>query len=74
MGDNKTIAVTGKGKVNITTKQGDHKFILDVYFVPELKHILMSVDQLVQKGSRLYFETMLVEFLINIEDWLLKFL
>lgn len=43
LGTNKTVEVDGKGVVNILTKQGDSKTILEVYHVPSLKHNLLSV-------------------------------
>jgi hypothetical protein len=45
----------GKGAINVITKTGK-KIIPDVYFVPSLKHNLISVGQLTQKGYRVYFE------------------
>ena len=46
----------GKGRVNILTKKGEKKYISDVYFVPGLKHNLMSVGQLMQKGYNVFFK------------------
>jgi len=50
LGTNSKVSVMGKGRVNILTKKGEKKYISDVYFVPGLKHNLMSVGQLMQKG------------------------
>jgi len=38
------VHVDGKGMVNILTKQGESKTISEVYYVPDLKHNLISVD------------------------------
>ena len=46
----------GKGVINILTKNGGKRYIPDVYFVPGLKHNLMSVGQLVQKGYKVSFD------------------
>ncbi len=46
LGTDKTVEVDGKGVVNILTKQGEPKTILEVYYVPSLKHNLISVGQL----------------------------
>ena len=46
----------GKGRVNILTKKGEKKYISDVYFVPSLKHNLMSIGQLMQKGYNVFFK------------------
>ena len=50
LGTDSKVSVMGKGRVNILTKKGEKKYISDVYFVPGLKHNLMSVGQLMQKG------------------------
>ena len=47
-GTDKTVDVDGKGVVNILTKQGEPKTILEVYYVPSLKHNLISVGQLTE--------------------------
>jgi hypothetical protein len=46
----------GKGNINILTKKGEKMFISDVCFVLGLKHILMSIMQLLQKGYRIFFK------------------
>ena len=38
------------------TKLGEHKHIPDVYHVKGLKHNLLSIGQLLQKGYRVYME------------------
>ena len=45
-----------KGIVGILTKQGESKYIPDVYHVECLKHNLLSIGQLIQKGYRVYIE------------------
>eukprot|EP01018_Ginkgo_biloba_P008407 Gb_25819 [translate_table: standard] len=56
LGDNTKAIAMGKGSINIKTKQGEKKHIPDVYYVPNLKHNLISIGQLGQKGYRVYFE------------------
>jgi hypothetical protein len=46
----------GKGNINIITKKGEKKIIFDVCFVLGLKHILMSIMQLLQKGYKIFFK------------------
>ena len=46
----------GKGIVGILTKQGESKFIPDFYHVEDLKHNLLSIGQLIQKGYKVYIE------------------
>ena len=42
LGNNEIVEVSGKGTINVITKHGK-KSISDVYFVPGLKHNLISV-------------------------------
>jgi hypothetical protein len=46
LGDDHSVKASGKGVVPILTKQGEVKNILDVYYVPNIKHNLLSVGQL----------------------------
>jgi hypothetical protein len=55
LGDDNIVEVMGKCAINVITNSGK-KTILDVYFVPDLKHNLISVGQLTQKGYRVSFE------------------
>ncbi|KAI3708725.1 hypothetical protein L2E82_38127 [Cichorium intybus] len=54
-GDDKKLDVYGIGEIIINTKQGN-KRIQNVYYVPELKHNLLSVGQLLQKNYELHFK------------------
>ncbi|GAU33196.1 hypothetical protein TSUD_206550 [Trifolium subterraneum] len=51
--DNSTISVEGKGKVMFTRKNGNHTFVTDVLYVPTMKHNLLSLGQLIEKGFAL---------------------
>ena len=55
LGANSKVSVMGKGRINILTKKGEKKCILDVYFVPILKLNLISNGQLMQKGYNVFF-------------------
>ena len=46
----------GKGRVGILTKKGERKYISDFYFVLGLKHNLISIGQLMQKGYNVFFK------------------
>ena len=48
--------VLGKGTVGILTKQGESKYIPDVYHVEGLKHNSLSIEKLIQKGYIVYIE------------------
>ena len=56
LGNDHLVKVQGKGTVPILTKQNVKKDINDVYHVPDLKHNLLSVGQLIEKGYKVLFE------------------
>ena len=45
-GDSSKIQIKGKGIVLIHLKNGGHKIILDVYYVPKLRSNILSLRQL----------------------------
>ncbi|KAE8676644.1 hypothetical protein F3Y22_tig00111582pilonHSYRG00249 [Hibiscus syriacus] len=49
-GDDSTITVKGRGNILIRFKYGRHQFILNVYYVPNMKSNILSLGQLVEKG------------------------
>jgi sarcosine oxidase delta subunit len=56
LGDDSLVKVQGKGTVPILTKKDVKKDIHDVYHVPDLKHNMLSVGQLVEHGYKVLFE------------------
>ena len=56
LGNNVQVTILGKGSVDILTKQGESKYIPDVYHVEGLKHNFLSIGQLIQKCYRVYME------------------
>ncbi|XP_057857947.2 uncharacterized protein LOC131067029 [Cryptomeria japonica] len=62
LGNDNKVSVMVKGSVNILTKMGVKKYILDVYFVPGLKHNLMSIGKLIQKGIEFISRTKNAQF------------
>ena len=46
LGDDKKVVVMGKGSIKFETKQGEKKHIPNVYYVPNLKHNLISIGKL----------------------------
>jgi len=56
LGSDSKVFVMGKGRGNILTKNGEKKYIFDVYFVLGTKHNLMSIGQLMQKGYNVFFK------------------
>lgn len=56
LGDDSRVKAQGKGIVPILTKQNQRKEIHDVYYVPNLKHNLISVGQLMEHGYDIIFK------------------
>jgi hypothetical protein len=56
LGNDSLVKVQGKGTVPILTKQNVKKDIKNVYHVPDLKHNLLSVGQLIEHGYKVLFE------------------
>ena len=56
LGNNVQVIVLGKGTIGILTKRGEIKYISNVYHVEGLKHNLLRIGQLIQKGYRVYIE------------------
>nr|KYP46743.1 Retrovirus-related Pol polyprotein from transposon TNT 1-94 [Cajanus cajan] len=61
--DNSTVECEGKGKILIRRKDGKTTVISDVLYVPAMKHNLLSIGQLLQKG-----------YLIDWKDQMLRIL
>jgi hypothetical protein len=56
LGNDYLVKFQGKGTVPILTKHNVKKDINNVYHVPDLKHNLLSVGQLIEHGYKVLFE------------------
>ncbi|XP_008458119.1 uncharacterized protein LOC103497649 [Cucumis melo] len=54
-GDNTRLQVKGQGDMLVKTKKGT-KRVTNVFYVPGLKHNLLSIGQLLQRGLKVSFE------------------
>jgi hypothetical protein len=52
-GDTSKVPVKGRGNILIRLKNDDHSYIVDVYYVLAIKHNLLSIGQLLEKGYTL---------------------
>jgi len=52
--DGRFVPVTGKGKILITLKNGDHRYTHDVFDVPDMKSNMLSMGQLAEKGYMMH--------------------
>ena len=55
-GTDTKISVKGKGRVSIRARNGEQKFVPDVYYVPGLKCNILSIGQLINKGYNVIFK------------------
>jgi len=53
-GDGRFVPMTGKGRILITLKNGDHRYIYDVFYVLDMKSNLLSMGQLAKKGYMIH--------------------
>lgn len=61
--DERTIPVMGKGNILNKLNNGDHKYISDVLYMPDMTSNLLSVGQLLEKGYVIHLENK--EFVIR---------
>ncbi|PKU78070.1 Retrovirus-related Pol polyprotein from transposon TNT 1-94 [Dendrobium catenatum] len=55
-GDDSKIEVKGKGNILIRLKNGNHQFISNVYFVPNMRSNILSLGQLLEKGYDIHLK------------------
>ncbi|KAJ7978961.1 Retrovirus-related Pol polyprotein from transposon TNT 1-94 [Quillaja saponaria] len=55
-GDSSKIPIKGKGTILISLKDGGHKLIYDVYYVPKLKSNILSFGQLLEKSYEIHMK------------------
>ena len=48
-GDTSKVPVKGKGNISIKLKNDDNSYIADVYYIPAIKHNMLSIRQLLEK-------------------------
>ncbi|KAL0429361.1 UNVERIFIED_CONTAM: Retrovirus-related Pol polyprotein from transposon TNT 1-94 [Sesamum radiatum] len=55
-GDDTKVEIEGKGTVILATKNGDHKLLHDVYYIPKMKNNILSIGQLMENGHKVKME------------------
>ncbi|KAL0386130.1 UNVERIFIED_CONTAM: hypothetical protein Sradi_3007300 [Sesamum radiatum] len=55
-GDDTKVEIEGKGTVILATKNGDHKLLHNVYYIPKMKNNILSIGQLVESGHKVKME------------------
>ena len=63
-GDNSKTLVKAKGKILIRLKDGRHEFISNVYYVPNMKNNILSLEKLLAKG----YDTHMKYSILSIKD------
>ena len=68
LGDDKKVDVMGKCSTKVETKESEKKHNPNMYYLPILKHNLISIGQLQQKRYKSILKMMHMRFLILIEN------
>jgi hypothetical protein len=55
-GDGSLVEIEGKGTVLITTREGAHRGLTDVYYIRKLKSNIISLGQLEENGCKITLE------------------
>jgi hypothetical protein len=55
-GDASVVDIKGQGTVVFVTKQGHHRALTNVYYIPRLKSSIVSIGQLDEIGCRVLIE------------------
>ena len=55
-GDGSTVRIEGRGTVLFETRNGEHKALTDVYYIPKLKSNIVSLGQLEERGCKIVLE------------------
>lgn len=55
-GDDSKVSVKGKCNILISLKDGRHKFISNVYYVPNMKNNILSLEQLLEKDYDIHMK------------------
>jgi len=70
--DNSSVTAEGIGKVIVQRKDGQHSFINDLLYVPNMKNNLLSLGQLLEKGYSLQMEDSQLKMLDSNKRLILK--
>ncbi|XP_058202739.1 uncharacterized protein LOC131317183 [Rhododendron vialii] len=63
-GDSSNVPIMGKGTILIHLKNGDHRIISDVYFVPKMKSNILSLGQFLERG----YEILIKDRCLSLKD------
>jgi hypothetical protein len=55
-GDASKVKVKGKGEILIQCKDGNERFISNIYYVPDMKSNILSLDQLLERGYTIFMK------------------
>lgn len=55
-GDGSTVAILGRGTILFQCKNGEHRALTNVYYIPSLKSNIINIGQLSEKGCKIVIE------------------
>ena len=50
-GDGSRVAIQGCGTIIFRCQNGEHRVLIDVYYIPQLRSSIISIGQLDERGS-----------------------
>jgi hypothetical protein len=56
-GDNSAITIEGQGTILFSYNTGEHRALMDVYYIPQLRSNIISLGQLIERGCKMLIKT-----------------
>ena len=63
-GDSSRVAIRGHGTIIFRCQNGEHRTLTDVYYIPQLRSSIISIDQLDEHGN----EVLIKDGVLRIRD------
>ena len=63
-GDGSRVAIQGRGTIIFRCRNEDHRALMDVYYIPQLRSSIISIGQLDERGS----EVLIKDGVLRIRD------
>ncbi|XP_066324192.1 uncharacterized protein [Miscanthus floridulus] len=62
-GDGSRVAIRGRGTIIFRCKNGEHRTLTDVYYIPQLRSSIISIGQLDERGCEVLIESGILKIL-----------
>ena len=64
-GDSSRVAIRGRGTIIFRCQNSEHRALMNVYYIPQLRSSIISIGQLDERSS----EVLIKDRVIRIRDW-----